>query len=361
MSEDNKNIVIATGGTGGHIFPAVSLMEYLNKIGFVSILTTDLRGYKFIDKKNMRKTILIDSSSLNRGKKFISILKILSSIFRSLIILFKNKPKFIFGMGGYASFPVCLAGILLRIPIVIYENNLLIGKANRFLAPFSKRIFVTYKDIQGINTKYKDRTIVTGNIIRENILNFSKSNDHETRDCLNILVLGGSQAAKIFAEKLPDIFINCKKNNIKFKIYQQCLDEQKFDLQKIYETNNINHELFSFTYDILKYYKLANLVITRAGSSALAELLNCNIPIISIPLASSSENHQLQNAQYFIKKGFGILVEEKDIKNKLFELLQSINKDKSMLKSIEENQKKYSDKNVFTIIGKEINKIFYEN
>ena len=76
MSEDNKNIFIATGGTGGHIFPAVSLMDYLNKIGFMSILTTDLRGYKFIDKKNMRKTILIDSSSLNRGKKFISILKI---------------------------------------------------------------------------------------------------------------------------------------------------------------------------------------------------------------------------------------------------------------------------------------------
>ena len=74
-----------------------------------------------------------------------------------------------------------------------------------------------------------------------------------------------------------------------------------------------------------------------------------------------SENHQLQNAQYFIKKGFGILVEEKDIKNKLFELLRSINKDKSILKSIEENQKKYSDKNVFTIIGKEINKLFYEN
>ncbi len=361
MNNNNKNIVVAAGGTGGHIFPAVSLMDYFHKIGFESILTTDLRGLKFIDKKIMQKTVLINSSSFNKEKKFLSTLKILQSIFKSLIILFKVKPKFVFGMGGYASFPVCLAGILLRIPIIIYENNLLIGKANRFLTPFAKRIFVTYKDIQGIKTKYKDKTIVVGNIIRENILNFSKSNGYETEDGLNILVLGGSQAAKIFAEKLPDIFVNCKKNGIHFKVYQQCLNEQKFDLQKIYETNNINYELFSFTFNILKYYKLANLVITRAGSSALAELLNCKIPIISIPLASSSENHQLQNAQYFIKKGFGILVEEKDIKNKLFELLQSINKDKSMLKSIEENQKKYSDKNVFTIIGKEINKLFYEN
>ena len=120
-------------------------------------------------------------------------------------------------MGGYASFPICLAGLLLRIPIIIYENNLLIGKTNRFLAPFAKRIFVTYKDIQGINTKYKNKTIVVGNIIRENILNFSKSNDYATSNDLNILVLGGSQAAKIFAEKLPDIFVHCKKKTLILK------------------------------------------------------------------------------------------------------------------------------------------------
>ena len=217
MSKDNKNIVIAAGGTGGHIFPAVSLMENLNKIGFISILTTDSRGLKFIDKKIVQKTITIKSSSLNREKKFISVLTILQSIFRSLIILFKVKPKFIFGMGGYASFPICLAGVLLRIPIIIYENNLLIGKTNRFLAPFAKRIFVTYKDIQGINTQHKNKTIVVGNIIRENILNFSKSNDYATSNDLNILVLGGSQAAKIFAEKLPDIFVHCKKKTLILK------------------------------------------------------------------------------------------------------------------------------------------------
>ena len=86
--------------------------------------------------------------------------------------------------------------------------------------------------------------------------------------------------------------------------------------------NKINCELFSFTFDILKYYNLTNLVITRSGSSALAEFLNCKIPIISIPLISSSENHQLKNAQYFVRKGYGFMVEEKDINNKLFNLLQ---------------------------------------
>ncbi len=358
---NNKNIIIATGGTGGHIFPAVSLAYNLNKIGFCSILTTDVRGLKFIGNKISKNTIVINSSSLNKKKKIISIFKILLATIKSLFLLFKNKPKFIFGMGGYASFPVCLAGIILRIPIIIYENNLSIGKANRYLAPFAKRIFVSYKDIDGINEKHKDKIIIIGNILRENIINNSKANVDKNNNDLNILVLGGSQAAKIFAELLPDIFIKCKKNNIDFKVYQQCLNEQKLNLQNKYETNNINYELFSFTFDILKYYNLSNLVITRAGSSALAELLNCKIPIISIPLPSSSENHQFKNAKYFMENGLGIMVEEKNINNELFDLLQSIHKDKSRLNLIKTNQKKHSDKDVFKIVEKEIIKLFYEN
>ena len=360
MNKNNKNIIIATGGTGGHIFPAVSLAKYLNKNGYRTILTTDERGKKFIDEKFVEKIKLIDSSSLNK-KKLISFWKILLATIKSIIFIFKTQPKFIFGMGGYASFPVCFAGIILRTPLIIYENNLLMGKANRYLAPFTKKIFVSYKDIQGINIKHKEKVKVIGNILRESILNYSKISEGEQLNDLSLLVLGGSQAAKIFAEKLPDIFIALKKNNINLKIYQQCLDEQKIDLQKIYDANKINCELFSFTFDILKYYSLTNLVISRAGSSALAEFLNCRIPIISIPLASSSENHQLKNAQYFSEKGFSLLVEEKDIKNKLFNLLELIHKDKSMLKTIEINQKKHSDKNVFEIVKREIIKLFYEN
>ena len=361
MNDFKKDIIIATGGTGGHIFPAVSLADYLSKNGFNSIITTDKRGLKFIDNKHAPKTILINSSSFNKKNILVSSCKIILSIFNSLFLLIKKKPKFIFGMGGYASFPVCLAGAILRIPFVIYENNLLIGKANRYLTPLAKKIFVSYKDIQGINTRYKNKIVITGNILRENILNYSKISKDETLNELNILVLGGSQAAKVFAERLPEVFIRCKKNNINLKIYQQCLEEQEVDLQKKYIKSNISFELFNFTFDIIKYYNLANLVITRAGSSALAELINCKIPIISIPLASSSENHQFKNAKYFSEKGFGIMLEEKDINNGLFNLLQSIHNNKSMLKSIVTNQEKHSDKNVFTIIRKEIEKLFYEN
>ena len=93
----------------------------------------------------------------------------------------------------------------------------------------------------------------------------------------------------------------------------------------------------------------------------MAELLNCNIPIITVPLESSAENHQYKNAQYFNKKGYGIMIEEKNLRNKLFDLLHSIHEDKSVINSIKQNQDKHTDKNVFDIINKKIINLFYES
>tara|TARA_X000000368_G_C23053226_1_gene722508 strand:+ start:952 stop:2037 length:1086 start_codon:yes stop_codon:yes gene_type:complete len=361
MSSNNKYIVIATGGTGGHIFPALGLANYLNSVGFNSVLTSDKRGVRFIDNSTINKTKIIEGTSLNK-KNFFSFLKIFNAIVKSIFFLIAKRPKFIFGMGGYASFPLCFSAIILRIPFIIYENNILMGKANRYLAPFAKKIFIAYKDVEGINRKHNNKTIVTGNILREKILNHMKVKEkNKHNDFINILVLGGSQAAKIFAELLPSIFIRCKKNNMKIKILQQCLSNQKDQIKDIYDKNKVDHKLFSFTFDILEYYKTTNLVITRAGSSALAELLNCNIPIITVPLESSAENHQYKNAQYFKKKGYAIMIEERDLRNKLFDLLHSIHEDKSIINSIKQNQNKHTDKNVFDIINKEIKNLFYEN
>ena len=92
--------------------------------------------------------------------------KILLAIFNSFIFILKKRPKFILGMGGYASFPLCFAAIILRIPFIIYENNLIMGKANRYLAPFAKKIFVSYEDRHGRKLKYRNKTVIIGNILR---------------------------------------------------------------------------------------------------------------------------------------------------------------------------------------------------
>ena len=358
---NKTKVLIAIGGTGGHVFPGCSLAEHLNGNKHAVKLITDKRGYKFLQEYKNFKIYILPSSPFIR-KNIITIvhsfLLILYSILISLIFLIFNRPSIIFGMGGYASFPICIAATILRIKFIIYENNLIIGKANRYLLPFAKRIFVSFKDLEGIPKKYENKICQIGNIIKKKVINFTEEKK-ETKK-LNILILGGSQAAKIFAEILPYIFEKCMKEKIHFKIYQQCLPNQNEKLNAIYQNAGIDFEIFNFSNNLIEYFSKVNLAITRAGSSMLAELSNANIPFVSIPLPSSADNHQLKNASFYKRKNFSFLIEEKNLNNELFSLINSIYKDRSILEKIKINQKQFSDKNVFDNINKELNKLFYE-
>ena len=357
-----KKILIATGGTGGHVFPAYSLANYLVSKDYNVKLTSDKRGlnylkdYKKFDFINLPTTPLIKK---NLFKFLLSFFKIIYSTIKSFIFLLLDRPSIIFGMGGYSSFPVCIAASILRIKFVIYENNLIIGKANKYLLPFSKKIFVSYKDLEGIHKKYKEKVFEIGNIVREEIINSKINNRNENLDSVKILVLGGSQAAGIFADKLPRIFNQLKNSKFSLKIYQQCQKNQNDQLSNYYKEKSIDHEIFNFKEDIIDYYSKVNLAITRSGASVLGELLNIKTPFISIPLPSSADNHQYKNAEFYAKRGYGYLLEEKDIDNKLHELINSIFKNKSHIKIIS-NQRQYSDKDIFKNLNDEIEKIINE-
>ena len=357
------NILIATGGTGGHVFPAYSLANYLINKNFDVKLTTDKRGLKYLRNYENLNLIEIPSSPLIKKSSFkliISIFIIIYSIFKSFLFLLFNRPLIIFGMGGYSSFPICIAASILRIKFVIYENNLIVGKANKYLLPFANKIFVSYKQLEGIPKKYEKKINVIGNILREEIINANITGQRSELDSINILVLGGSQGAKIFADQLPQIFEKLKKNKIKFKLYQQCQNKQNNKLVEFYRKTNISHEIFNFTDKIYNYYSLADLVITRSGASVLGELINFNVPFISIPLPTSAENHQYKNAEFYFNKGYGYLIEEKDIKKKLYNLIKKLFYDKSLINNILFNQRKYSDKNTFTNLQFELEKILNE-
>ena len=359
---NRKKIIIATGGTGGHIFPAYSLAKNFIKKDYSVEIITDKRGFKYLEKNKDIKIILNNSATIfkkNIINSFFSIFIIVLSYIKSLVILNKTKPAVVFGMGGHASFPVCIAAKTLNIPFIIYENNIQIGKSNKYLLPFASKIFVSYHDIIGIKHKYDHKVVVTGNIIREEILNFKKNNQF-TPEILNILVLGGSQAAKSFGDFLPKIFEQCTKENIKVKIFQQCIEAQTSKLMEKYENLNINYELFNFTDNILKYFSKAELVITRSGSSITAELINCKIPFISIPYSHSADAHQDKNAAYFEKKGYSFSIKEKEVNEKLFPLIKSIYKDKEILNKLIEKQKNHSDSDVFLKINNEIKNLINE-
>ena len=355
MKAINKNrIIIATGGTGGHIFPAYSLAKNFIKNDYSVKIITDKRGLKYLGKDKDIELFLNNSATIfkkNLINSFMSTLTISFSYLRSLIILYRAKPMIIFGMGGHASFPVCIAARTLNIPFIVYENNIQIGRSNKYLLPFAFKIFVSYKELLGIKDKYKHKVIVTGNIIRDEILNFKKINKFKT-GVLNILVLGGSQAAKSFGDLLPNIFEKCITENIKIKIFQQCIESQTNKLSERYKNLNLDYELFNFTNNILEYFSKTELAITRSGSSVTAELINCNIPFISIPYPHSADSHQDKNATYFEKKGYSFSVRETEVDEKLFPLIKTFYKNEKLLNKIIEKQREHSDKDVFLKINK---------
>ena len=350
MINFKKKILIATGGTRWHVFPAYSLAKYLIKKEFTVKLTTDKRGLRYFKKETDISLKVVNSSTIfnkNFSKSVVSCLQIFFALIKSFIFLFNFKPKIVFGMGGYASFPVCIAAWFLRIPFVIYENNLYIGKANKFLLPLANKLLVSYSSLEGVNDRYKEKITEVGNILREEIFNFKKDNFKIDKKKIHILILGGSQAAKIFAEKIPDILKKCVEANINIKVFQQCLPNQNNFLENMYKENNIEFEIFNFTHNLKKYFSKVDFTITRAGSSMLAELLNCRIPIISIPLPTSADNHQLKNAKFFQKKGYSFLIEEREINEKLLPLIKSVHSNKEILNLMKSKQKLHTDKNVF--------------
>ncbi len=362
MSEKIKAL-IAVGGTGGHVLPGCNLAEHLNEKNYNIDIVSDKRGYKYLNNfKNFNIHILPSSPLINKNifTLFFSSILVTYSVLRSLFFLISHRPFIIFGMGGYASFPLCIAASILRIKFVIYENNLIIGKANKYLLPFTSKILVAYKEIEGISQKYHNKVIEIGNIINKKIINISLRDKNFDNQKISILILGGSQAAKIFAEKLPKIFRECSSKGVNLNVYQQCLPDQNDQLFNVYKNYGIEFASFNFTNNLTEYFSKVDIAITRSGSSILAELTNAKIPFISVPLPSSADNHQLKNAMFYQKKKFGFLIEEKDLNDKLSHLIKEIYENNLLLNNIKNNQRQYSDKNVYNNINQALREIIYE-
>ena len=143
-----KKIIFSTGGTGGHIFPALNLMKHFFDRGHKVLLVTDKRGKNFIKKYSQFKSYVLKAgtpTNKNLFKKIFSFFIIFYSIIQSIIILKKEKPDLIFGFGGYVSFPISITSKIFNLPLIIYENNMVLGRANKYLSRFSKKIFVAKK------------------------------------------------------------------------------------------------------------------------------------------------------------------------------------------------------------------------
>ena len=288
---EKARIILAAGGTGGHVFPAVATAEELQKQGFQTEFFTDKRGAKYIKTANVR---IVNSASPNGIK---SLLKLVIGFFQSLIQFIKHRPYAVVGFGGYPSFPPLLAARLLFIRTALHEQNSIQGKANRILAKLANVTACSFPNTSGI---------YVGNPVRADI----KPSDYPLiKGKVNLLVTGGSQGAKLFAQVIPKAL---GKFADEIKIVHQVPENLVEVVKQEYAAANIEAEVKSFFDDMPKRLEAAHLLIARSGASTVAELAMAGRPALFIPLAIAADDHQRINAEKVVASGGGWMILEKE-------------------------------------------------
>lgn len=311
MTNATQPIILAAGGTGGHIFPAEALAEELLARGRDVVLVTDKRFNKFqsgLLATVPRRTIRAGGSGRGIAHKLSSGLNIFIGTARALRILSKLKPQVVVGFGGYPSFPTVYAAGMLGIPIIIHEQNSVLGRANRLLAKRASKIATSFPDTQMIEESDKQKTITTGNPVRVSVrgLRGVPYPQLQQDGKLHLLITGGSQGASVFSEVMPKAMGLLPPHlRARLRIDQQCREMELADTRAAYEALGVNVDLASFFVDIPARLASAHLVIARSGASTVSELAVAGRPAILVPLPTSMDNHQYYNANALEEVGGG--------------------------------------------------------
>lgn len=312
----SDKIILTAGGTGGHIYPAEALAVELQKRNYQVMFFTDQRGlgnYQGILKQIPNQTIysgsIIGKSILT---KFISLIKLTFGTIQAGFYLLKNRPAVVVGFGGYASFPTALSAIILRIPLIIHEQNSVMSRTNRLLARFATRTAQSFRKTK--NTPSSAKEFLCGMPIREAISQlYFQERDWKTQNSFSLIVLGGSQGAKILGEIVPKaISLLSPDKQKKLIIYQQCRKGEEDNIKSLYENTSCKYIISSFFNNMPELYQKSSLIISRAGASSIYEIAAAGIPSILIPLPTAADNHQYYNAKELSNSKGAILVNQSD-------------------------------------------------
>jgi UDP-N-acetylglucosamine--N-acetylmuramyl-(pentapeptide) pyrophosphoryl-undecaprenol N-acetylglucosamine transferase len=354
-----QRILISTGGSGGHVVPATILYEHL-KDQFNVSMSIDNRGIKFLDK-NKYNFDIFNVTPISKNIFFLpfQFFLIIYLIIRSFFFLKKKRINILISTGGYMSLPLCLASKILNIKIFLFEPNMVLGRANKFFIKSCEKIFCYSDRIKNFPNKYISKISVIPALLRKKFYDIKKADS--INGYINLLVIGGSQGAKIFDTLIKSLIIELSKKH-SLKIYQQTNSVNFEKLKKFYKNNNINHELFDFNEDISNFMSRSNICLTRAGASTLAELVFLNLPCVAIPLPTAKDNHQFENAFFYNEIGCNWILNQNEINdvtvvNKLVNIID--NKDEYLVKKM--NMKNFSYQNTWNNINQKIISVINEN
>jgi UDP-N-acetylglucosamine--N-acetylmuramyl-(pentapeptide) pyrophosphoryl-undecaprenol N-acetylglucosamine transferase len=323
-----KRIVIMAGGTGGHVFPALAVAQWFIDEGWnVSWLGTR----KGLEAKVVPEHgIEIDWLSVAgvRGKgllsKVLSGFKLFKACSQAFSILRHRKPHVVLGMGGFVAGPGGLMARVLKIPLVIHEQNRIPGTTNRLLAKFATQVLEAFPD----SFKKDVHAHCTGNPLRKAFLNSSDKNEPLTGRHLRLLIIGGSQGAQALNETIPDALCDLTE----FEVWHQTGAAMQEQVAKRYEELGVNAKATAFINDMVAAYQWADIIICRAGAMTISEVAAMALPAILIPLPNAIDDHQMANARFLMEAGAGLILPQKELNTK--NLLNLINTAKSQLESM---------------------------
>jgi UDP-N-acetylglucosamine--N-acetylmuramyl-(pentapeptide) pyrophosphoryl-undecaprenol N-acetylglucosamine transferase len=338
------NIVIAGGGTGGHVFPALAVARELTRhmpgtritfIGTARGIEARIIPKEGFDIKFIKSEGLVGKSIL---KTIGAALRIPWSILDAYRILKGIRPELVCGVGGYSSGPVVLCAKVMGIPTIILEQNTLPGLTNKILSRFVDSIAVTYHE----SIKYfpQEKTCLTGNPVREEILHGERERGCNTfsleRDRFTIFVFGGSLGARRINSAVAESLVHLNPLKDKVQFLHQTGDKDSEEMKKTYHAHGFKGTVLPFTHEMADAYAVADLIISRAGATTLSEITACGKAAVLVPYPYAAGNHQETNARKLWDIGAAQLILDKDLNGKtLAEMIRYLIEDPEAISEME--------------------------
>ena len=322
-----KHILIAAGGTGGHVYPALAVADYLREKGIKITWVGTIKGleHRVIPAAGIPLEII--SISGLRGKGLLNLLfvplKLVLAIAQVIKIFIKVKPDAVLGMGGFVSGPCGLAAFILRKPLYLHEQNAIPGLTNKVLRHLATTT------IQAFPNSFKNKDVVTmGNPIRKDISGLASPEERMAKrnDSIRLLIIGGSLGAQSLNENVPQALSELP-SELQANVWHQTGKNKLDATVEKYKDLNVEAKVTEFIEDMAEAYEWADLVICRAGALTISELANAGVAAILVPYPYAVDDHQTANAAYLTNVDAAILIPQEQLiqqlKESITELLQS--------------------------------------
>jgi UDP-N-acetylglucosamine--N-acetylmuramyl-(pentapeptide) pyrophosphoryl-undecaprenol N-acetylglucosamine transferase len=330
-------VLIAGGGTGGHLFPGIALAEELRRQGAEVVFVGTARGIEARLLPGLGWALeLIDVGGLRGGGaagKLRGLWRLPRSLWQSLRLLRRHRPALVVGVGGYAAGPVCLVAWVTCRPMVVLEQNSIPGFTNRVLGKIARRVYLSFPESERYFPAKRRR--LTGNPVRLRLASGAPA--ERPGSPFVVFVFGGSQGARALNRVVAAALPHLDELRPSLHFIHQTGEAMLREVEAAYREQGFSAEVHAFIDDMAKMYGRAHLVVSRAGATTIAELTLCRKAAVLVPYPFAADNHQEHNARFLAEAGAAVLVREPDLTPEaLARLLRELRQEPGRLASMEE-------------------------